>query len=93
MSRAAMMQQQPPRRPALAPTGTGLPCSSRCSASVAGGIVLFNTLKNDDKTAGAPFALPNVVGEQLDVASQMLQDLELHNQARGRADGRCRRRR
>ena len=38
--------------------------------------MLFNTLKNDED-AGAPFALPNVVGEQLDVASQMLQDLEL----------------
>ncbi len=41
-------------------------------ALVAGGIVLFNVLKNDSKPTS--FALPNVVGQQLDVAGKTLQD-------------------
>ncbi len=44
-------------------------------ALVAGGIVLFNALRNDAKAE--PFALPNVVGQQLEVAGKTLQDLGL----------------
>ena len=39
-------------------------------ALVAGGIVLFNVLKNDDDGALRRSRLPNVVGQQLDVARQ-----------------------
>ncbi|HEY7628986.1 MAG TPA: PASTA domain-containing protein, partial [Ilumatobacteraceae bacterium] len=45
-------------------------------ALVAGGIVLFNVLKDKDKKANS-FELPNVVGMQLDVATQTLEDAGL----------------
>jgi eukaryotic-like serine/threonine-protein kinase len=45
-------------------------------ALVAGGIVLFNVLKNDDNTASS-FALPDVVGMPLDVATKTLEDAGL----------------
>ncbi|HSB86747.1 MAG TPA: Stk1 family PASTA domain-containing Ser/Thr kinase [Ilumatobacteraceae bacterium] len=45
-------------------------------ALVAGGIILFNALKDKDKGASS-FEMPNVVGLQLDVATQMLEDAGL----------------
>jgi eukaryotic-like serine/threonine-protein kinase len=73
MSRTAVMQpQQRPTRN----NWYGVAAFIVLLALVAGGIVLFNVLKNDDP-AGAPFELPNVVGQQLDVAGKTLQDLGL----------------
>jgi eukaryotic-like serine/threonine-protein kinase len=73
MARTAVMQQQ--QRPTRN-NWYGVAAFIVLLALVAGGIVLFNILKNDE-SSGAPFELPDVVGQQLDVAGKTLQDLGL----------------
>jgi uncharacterized repeat protein (TIGR01451 family) len=76
MARTTMMPQQQPQRPRRN-NWYGVAAFIALLALVAGGIVLFNVLKNNDKNASSSFELPDVVGQQLDVAGKTLQDLGL----------------
>ncbi|MEY2445123.1 MAG: eukaryotic-like serine/threonine-protein kinase, partial [Ilumatobacteraceae bacterium] len=70
MARTTTMQQVgPPRR---RNNWYGIAAFLALLALVAGGIILFNALKNDKKATA--FALPNVVGLPLDQAGKILHD-------------------
>ncbi|MEO7371866.1 MAG: Stk1 family PASTA domain-containing Ser/Thr kinase, partial [Ilumatobacteraceae bacterium] len=75
MSRTAMLPQQQ-RAPQRRNNWYGIAAFIALLALVAGGIVLFNVLKNDNKSADS-FALIDVVGKPLDEATQMLEDAGL----------------
>jgi len=72
MSRTAMIpqQRQPPRRN----NWYGIAAFIALLALVAGGIVLFNILKNKDHAEAAQFELIDVVGKPLDEATKALED-------------------
>jgi len=73
MARTAMMPPQRPPNPRN--NWYGIAAFIALLALVAGGIVLFNVLKNDDKPTS--FELPNVVGMPLDEATKTLEDAGL----------------
>ena len=74
MARTTMLppQQRPPQR---RNNWYGIAAFIALLALVAGGIVLFNVLKNDEKPTS--FELPNVVGMPLDEATKTLEDAGL----------------
>ncbi len=73
LARTAVMPQQ--QRGPARNNWYGVAAFIALLALVAGGIVLFNVLKNDEK--GTSFALDDVVGLQLDVATATLEDAGL----------------
>ena len=73
MSRTAMMPQQQ-RQPLRRNNWYGIAAFIALLALVAGGIVLFNILKNKDKADAAQFELIDVVGKPLDEATKALED-------------------
>ena len=75
MARTTTMQQQV-RNGQRRNNWYGIAAFIALLALVAGGIVLFNVLKNDEKKATS-FALANVVGLPLDEATKMLEDAGL----------------
>ena len=72
MSRTAMIPQQ--RQPQRRNNWYGIAAFIALLALVAGGIVLFNILKNKDHAEAAQFELIDVVGKPLDEATQALED-------------------
>ena len=72
MSRTAMIPQQ--RQPQRSNNWYGIAAFIALLALVAGGIVLFNILKNKDHAEAAQFELIDVVGKPLDEATQALED-------------------
>jgi serine/threonine-protein kinase len=72
MSRTAMQQQV--RAQQRRNSWYGIASFIALLALVAGGIVLFNVLKNKDKNAAESFALDDVVTQQLDEATKALED-------------------
>jgi eukaryotic-like serine/threonine-protein kinase len=71
MSRTAILQQQ--RQPVRRNNWYGVAAFIALLALVAGGIVLFNILKNKDKADAAQFELIDVVGKPLDEATKALE--------------------
>ena len=71
MARTAMLPQQ--RQPVRRNNWYGVAAFIALLALVAGGIVLFNILKNKDKADAAQFELIDVVGKPLDEATKALE--------------------